>query len=188
MAGASQKGLQMRTTPKTWGSDRETYQDQFVSRLKATRTDVANDVRLVTVADVSEGRHWSSSDQPEVSLDDSRTNFFEGAQPLAGSGRAALGIPQVIKGAHNKDICAFGAGDERIHLFRRAAEERSPLVKGRRGDSKITGEFDPSDIPNSRVERLEGPITIDVGEAIRRFDGVASTTGASEIIRSRYWW
>ena len=50
------------------------------------------------------------------------------------------------------------------------------------GDGKVTREFDLGNILNDGVEAFGGPITIDLDEKVRRFDGIIPGTRPSEIV------
>jgi len=50
------------------------------------------------------------------------------------------------------------------------------------GDSEGTRELDFNDPLNSAVEVLEGAVSTNVGEKIRRFDGIISGTRRGEIV------
>lgn len=51
-------------------------------------------------------------------------------------------------------------------------------------DGEVTGELHLSNILNGSIKTLGGAIRIDVDEAVRRFDGVSSSAGLCEVIRS----
>jgi len=50
------------------------------------------------------------------------------------------------------------------------------------GDGEVTRELDLSNILNSCVEVLGGATSIDVGEEVRRLDGVVSSTRPGEVV------
>jgi len=50
------------------------------------------------------------------------------------------------------------------------------------GDGEGTRELDLNDILNFGIEVLGGPVTTDVGEQVRRFDGVVSRSGIGEVV------
>ena len=78
--------------------------------------------------------------------------------------------------------------DSRLLVHRAILEfDVLPLVVDTPGDSEVSGELHLSDILYSRVEVLEGAASIDVREEVRRFDGVVSSSRASEIVRNRHW-
>ena len=56
------------------------------------------------------------------------------------------------------------------------------------GNDEITGEVHPSNIFKSGVDDLGGAIGIRVGEEVRWFDGLVSSTRLSEVVSSEYWW
>jgi len=49
-------------------------------------------------------------------------------------------------------------------------------------DGEVTRELDFNDILNTGVEVLEGAVSIDVGENVRRFDGIISGTRCGKIV------
>lgn len=68
-----------------------------------------------------------------------------------------------------------------------AKEATLPLVMDVRGDSEITREPELGDTFNGGAQVLGGPITVDVGEEIRRFDGVIADPRIREFVRGRDW-
>ena len=116
-------------------------------------------------------------------------NKTEPAEPGAISGRPSPEKLEVIVGVDSIDLGTEGGHSENLCLVRRAAYERGhiPPVVDLPGDGEVARELNLSDIINGRVEVLEGAISIDVREKIRRLDGVASSARSSETVRSRYW-
>ena len=103
---------------------------------------------------------------------------------------------EVLDGACNPLLSLKSERGESHFLCYRAVLELGNLGRGGQGhgvvsapgDSENTGELNLSDTLNSRVEVLEGTITIDVGEEVQRFDGVVSSTRSSEVVCGRHWW
>jgi len=67
-------------------------------------------------------------------------------------------------------------------LIIRAAVEGSPLAMCA-GDGEVARELDPGSSLNGTVEVLGGAIGVDVGEQVRRLDGVISSARSSEVVR-----
>lgn len=127
-------------------------------------------------------------DRPEVVLDGFLERVIVPTEPVKVSGCELREIPEVRVGPSGVGIGEGGSGSESQLLVRRAARELggTPLEVDT-GYGETTRESDLGDILNSRVEVLEGAVSIDIYEEVRWFDGVASSTGASEIVCSRHW-
>ena len=52
------------------------------------------------------------------------------------------------------------------------------------GDGEGTGELDLNDVLNYGIELLECPVSVDVGEQVRRLDGVSPRAGFGEVVSS----
>ena len=140
-------------------------------------------------ADVDEVQDRRGTDPQEVVLDDCR-EITKRAEPTTVSIRGALETPDIIIGLISIGFGTVGGLDDIRYIICRAVPklEAVPLVVAPPGDSEVARELNLDDTHNSRVEVLECATSIDVGEQIRRFDGVVSSTRASEIVRSRHWW
>ena len=157
--------------------------------MRDARTGISVSFWMTISADVGEARNSALTDCREVVLDAFLAIISISTEPGNVSGRGAPDEFDVRVSAIGVEVGVGGSGANKRLLVRRAASKLGiPLVVGTPGDSKNIGKLDLSDILNGRVDIIEGTIGIDVGEEVRRFDGVVSSTRPSEIVRSRHWW
>ena len=141
---------------------------------------------MSTLAVISEAREFVAADPPKVVLDSALARRVVDTEPESVSGCAARD-PLEVRVSFIDIFLGYGSGGgKRQPIARSAAGVGIPLVVGA-GDCETTGELDFSNILNSRVEVLECATNINVGEEVRRFDGVISSTRSSEIIRGGHW-
>lgn len=124
-------------------------------------------------------------DQPEVLLDGVLAGSGVGTEPGLVSVRAARDTLKVRVGTTGVGLGARGSGVELRLPGCRTADEGSPFVVDA-ADGKVTGKLDLNDSLNSGKEVVEGAFNIDVGEQVRRLDGVPSRSGL-EVISSGDW-
>ena len=125
-------------------------------------------------------------DQPEVLLDGTLARSSVGTEPGLVSVRAARDTLEVRVGPTGVGLGARGSGVELRLSGCRTADEGRPFVVGA-GDGKVTRKLDLNDSLNSGEEVIEGAVNIDVGEQVRRLDGVPSRSGLGEVISSGDW-
>ena len=158
------------------------------SRLKAIRTNVGRGSRIVAgAAIVGEAREAITVDRSEDVLDGVLVVRIGSTEPGIIPRRAAQAPrhPQKIGVGLAGIVLGVGSGVvDRSLLVRRAADVASPFVVDA-GDSEGTGEVDPSNVLNGGVQVFGRAICIDVGEQIRRLDGIVSGPTFSEVVRSR---
>ena len=147
------------------------------SRLKATRTDIGVNAGLVARTGVAEARKIAAIDQPEVGLDCVRVIGIGYTEPGGISERARRSCTET----HNVIIrlagITLGVGSGLVDLRlldERAATVGSPLIVDA-GDGECTRQVDINNIFNSGVEIIGSAISVDVGEEVRRLDGVVSS-------------
>ena len=111
-------------------------------------------------------------------------------EPVRVSGCGRCDRFEVEIGILNIIITPDGGFEDTLRLAPCAVSEHDalPSAIGTPGDSEVSGELYLSNTFYSCVEVLEGTASTDVREEVRRFDGVASSARASEIVRSRHWW
>jgi len=107
-------------------------------------------------------------------------------EPGGESGGGARGTRKVREGVPGIGMSTTNGGGYLGLLVGRAALENSPLVVDA-GGREATGELELSGIPNSGVDVLESTIGIDDGEEVRWLDGVLSSPGFGEVVRSSHW-
>lgn len=123
----------------------------------------------------------------EETQNDRLAGGIEWAEPGLESVRAFRESLDVIVGRID-DILGCISGSKNIIPLARIAEcECSPLVMDMPGDGELTKELDLSDTVDSGIQVLEGAISIDVSEEIRRCDGVVSGAGLSEVVCDGDW-
>ena len=123
----------------------------------------------------------------EVMLDDQLATDVVRTKPSFVSGLSLPDIQNVSVGFNDKSVGDIAGGFNPRPILLIAAIKVTPLVVDVRGDSEITREPDPGNTFNSGVQALAGPITIDVDEGVRRFDGVVAGARMSEVVRRRDW-
>ena len=148
---------------------------------KDVRTDVSKDVRPGTSAVVGETREWVTTDQPEVALDGVLTRRVVRTEPGGVSRLAAQDAAEVRIGVDDIGLGgASGRVDLGLHGWR-AAIEGSPLAVGA-NDSEVSRQPNAGGILDICEEVLGGAVGIDIGEEVRRFDGVTPGTSSSEVV------
>ena len=116
-------------------------------------------------------------------LDDVFAMLGVGTEPSSISGRAARDTSEVRVGAGGVCLGISSGGDELCLLAGRTAVVGSPLVVDT-GDSEGTKQLDLNNILNGGVEAPWGTISTDVGEDVRRLDGVVSSARSGEVVCS----
>ena len=159
--------------------------------MEVARTDKSKECWITSSADESEAPDWIVTHLEEVVLDDFLARDGVRTEPVTISNRSEPERFEVIVGFFSIEIGAeSGFRDSQLLVSPAFVVPgfQVALVVDMPGDCENPGELDLSDILNNRVEVLEAAISIDVGEQIRWFDGVVSSTRSSEIVRSRHWW
>ena len=174
VSGAFQKAPQRYIVPNWSGTGQET--DQKESRdQKHIRTDVGKRVGFGTSAVVGETRVLVTVDQLVVALDGALTSRGVGAEPGGVSSRAARDACKIRVGVGGIGLGVSG-GDVDLRLHgRRAAIEGSPLAVDA-SDSEVARQPNASRILDIGEKVLGGAIGINIGEEVRRLDGVIPGT------------
>ena len=154
------------------------------STVENVRTHVGEGIRLGAGAIVGEAREPLAVDQPEVVLDDLPARLGEGTEPGLVSVRAGPESLNVRVGLSGVILGVLSGGFDDLLLGPRAGRVADPLVVGP-GDGEVAGEPDLGNILNSGANILGGAISVDVGEQVRRLDGVVSSARSSKVVRSR---
>ena len=121
--------------------------------------------------------------QLEVALYGVLARRVVGAEPGGVSGRATRDTLKVRVGIVGVGLSTGGGGIElRLH-GRRATGEGCSLAMDT-GDSEVTKEFNLGGILNGGEQGLGNAVGIDVGEKIRWLDGIFSSPGSGEVVRT----
>ena len=114
-------------------------------------------------------------------LDGALARSGVGPEPGLVSVRAARDTKKVRVSPGGVGLSAGGGGVDLRLSGQRATREGSPLLVDP-GGGQVTRELDLNDTLNSGVEVLRSAISIDVGEQVRRLDGVVSGSGFGEVV------
>lgn len=142
---------------------------------------------IAQVAVVGEVRESIAVDRPEPVLDGALARIGVGTEPELVSGRDLRQRRDVIIGVVRMFLGSGSGGGNHPLVVRRAALVVTSLVVNT-GDGKIARKLDLSNILNSCVEVFEGSVSVEVGEQVRRFDGIVSSAGSSEVVGIGHWW
>jgi len=153
----------------------EVYRSELVGK------DVSIGVRCGTSAVVGETRVLVTIDQLVVALDGALARRVVGTEPGGVSRRATRDACKIRVGVGGIGLGAASGGvDLRLH-GRRAAIEGSPLAVDA-SDSEAARQPNTSRILDIREKVLGSAIGINIGEEVRRFDGVIPGTSSCEVI------
>jgi len=149
------------------------------------RTDEGRAIRSGAGTVVSEARESVAVDHPEAVFDSAPANSAVGAEPGPVPARVARHTLNLRVGFAGVGLGTIN-GVFKEHLFEPSAvhEGHIPFVMDA-GDSEVARELNPCNILNSGAEVLWGAASIDVSEQVRWLDGVVSSAGSGEVVRSR---